>query len=425
MTRGEASPASSNIASAHVSTHGPDYLLDEDGDVMRTGDEQSHGYRATTRPRTVHFATPDIDETGVEAVARVLRSGWITTGAECRALEQELAEYLGVAHVVSMSSCTAALETAVAFLRLPRGAKIGIPTWTFAATALAAVHAGLQPILLDVEATTLNLDPDSLERAIDDGLSAAICVHFGGLPVSERIHQICADAGIPLVEDCAHSLGARDHRGMAAGQGTAGACFSFYATKNLTSGEGGALATDDDDLAQFARSYRLHGLSDDAWKRYHPDAPSGYDLLAAGIKGNLSDINAALARSQLRRFNDLQEHRRNLVIRYRANLSGEGVRFVPEAMADHSADHLLVVLLPEGASRESVVARLQARGISTSVHFQPLHTFDWFRRNAQIGPGGTTTADEVANFALSLPLHGRLGTDDVDFVCTELVESLA
>ena len=193
----------------------------------------------------IHFAVPDITEADVEAVSRVLRSGWITTGEECLELERELAEYLDVPHVVTMSSCTAALETALAHLGLGQGARVGVPTWTFTSTALAAHREDYQPVLLDVDADTLNLSPSALEDAIDEGLDAVVAVHLGGVPIDGRVHDLCQQAGIPLVEDAAHALGARDHRGMVAGQGTAGACFSFYAPKNLTSGEGGALATDD------------------------------------------------------------------------------------------------------------------------------------------------------------------------------------
>ena len=374
--------------------------------------------------KPIAFAVPDIDDDDIEAVTGVLRSGWITSGSECVALEAELAAYLGVPHVVSMSSATAALETAVAFLGLPPGSKIGIPTWTFVSTAISAVHSGLQPVLLDIDADTLNLDPASLERAIDDGISAVTGVHFGGLPFSPEIHDLCDAARIALIEDCAHSLGASDHRGRAAGQGTAGACFSFYATKNLTSGEGGALATDDAELASFAKSFRLHGLSADAWARYRPGAPSGYDLLAAGIKGNLSDVLAALARSQLRRFEQSQARRKELVHRYRTNLADVDVRFVPGEQVEGSANHLVVVVLPDRAERAAVVAELSLRRVSTSVHFQPLHTFGWFAEHASVGPGGTPHADALAARALSLPLHTRLSFDDVDVVCAALSDAI-
>jgi dTDP-4-amino-4,6-dideoxygalactose transaminase len=379
----------------------------------------------STATEPVIFAAPDITDDDLVAVTEVLRSGWITTGSECLALEAELAGYLDIPHVVAMSSCTAALETAVAYLDLPAGSTIGVPTWTFVSSALCAVHHGLKPVLLDVDPDTLNLAPDALARAIDEGLDAVIGVHFAGVALAPEVHTVCADAGIPFIEDAAHALGTRDHRGRVAGQGTAGACFSFYATKNLTSGEGGALTTDDDDLAAFARSFRLHGLSRDAWARYRPDGEAAYDVLAPGIKGNLPDVLAALARSQFQRFEQMQALRRTLVQRYRANLADiEGLRFVPGELDEGSADHLMVVLLPEGTHRPRVVERMRDLGVSTSVHFQPLHRFHWFQQHAQVGPGGTPVAESVMFQALSLPLHTNLTVGDVDRASAALLEAL-
>jgi dTDP-4-amino-4,6-dideoxygalactose transaminase len=237
---------------------------------------------------------------------------------------------------------------------------------------------------------------------------------------------LCSTNNIPLVEDAAHALGASDHRGRIAGQGTAGACFSFYATKNLTSAEGGALTTDNADLASFAKSYRLHGLSKDAWARYRPGSRMGYDVAAPGIKANLPDVLAAIARSQLNRFDDLQAHRRAMVERYRTNLTSiAGVRCIPGRLDTRSADHLMVVRLPDTSDRQAVVEHMQSCGVGTSVHFQPLHTFTWFELHAEIGPGGTSVADALMDHTLSLPLHSRLDVSDVDRVCDVLASALA
>jgi dTDP-4-amino-4,6-dideoxygalactose transaminase len=376
----------------------------------------------------IRFSAPDIGEAEVEAATRALLSGWITTGEECRSLEAELAGYLGVEHVVALSSCTAALEIAAAHLGLPRGARIGVPTWTFVSSALAPFHRGLRPVPLDIEADTFNLSPAALAAALEDGgLDAVIGVHFGGTPLSDEIHRLCADAGVPLIEDAAHALGARDSRGMVAGQGTAGCCYSFYATKNLTSAEGGALATDDPELAAFAQSFRLHGLSRDAWARYTPGAKTeGYDILGDGLKANLPDVLAAIARAQLERFPGLQARRRELALQYRATLATiPGLRIVPTTLADGGADHLMMVLLPEGVDRTAVQQQLGAAAIGSSVHFRPLHTFAWFAENGLAsGPGGTPVADTYVDRALSLPFHTRLSTDDVERVATVLRASL-
>lgn len=377
----------------------------------------------------IRFSAPDIGEAEVDAATRALLSGWITTGEECRSLEAELGEYLGVEHVVAVSSCTAALEIAAAALALPRGARIGVPTWTFVSSALAPFHRGLRPVPLDIDEATFNLSADALRAAIEgpDGLDAVIGVHFAGTPLSEEIHQICRDAGLPLIEDAAHALGASDARGMVAGQGTAGCCYSFYATKNLTSAEGGALATDDPELAAFAQSFRLHGLSRDAWARYTPGAKTeGYDILGDGLKANLPDVLAAVARAQLTRFPELQARRRELALRYRALLAAvPGLRLVPGELPDGGADHLMMVLLPEGTDRAEVQRRLSDESIGSSVHFRPLHTFSWFAEQGLLpGPGGTPVADTYAERALSLPLHTRLSDDDVELVVATLAQAL-
>ncbi len=367
------------------------------------------------------FSKPDFDETDAEAVLGVLRSGWLTSGQECAALEAELASYLGVDHVVAMSSCTAALETAIAALGLAPGSRVAVPTWTFVSTALAVIRHGAVPVLVDVDADTLNLSPEALAAALDEGVDAVVAVHFAGVPVAEEVHKLCAVAGLPLVEDAAHALGATDHRGRVGGQGTAGACFSFYATKNLTCGEGGALATDDAALASFARSYRLHGLSADSWSRHRTEDSAQYDLVASGIKANLPDLLAAMARTQLHRFDRLQARRRAIVDRYRTVLDAcPEVSPVPSEPVAGGADHLMVVVLPEGADRRAVTAAMTADGIGTSVHFRPLHRFEWFARHALVGPTGTPTADRAAARVLSLPLHPALTDDDVDRVCRSL-----
>lgn len=389
--------------------------VDRAGEEVRTNVDQE-----------IRFSLPDITDAEVDAVSRVLRSGWITTGSECLQLEEELAELTGAEHVVAVSSCTAALEIAVAHLGLPRGSRIGVPTWTFVSTALAPYHRGVRPVPLDVDEDDFNLSPEALERAIGD-LDAVIGVHFGGVPFRKEVRDLCATAGIPLIEDAAHALGASDDRGMVAGQGTAGCCWSFYATKNLTSAEGGALATDDAELAAFARSFRLHGLSQDAWARYDPKAKVGvYDVLGDGLKANLPDVLAALARAQLARFGAMQDRRRELSHRYRAALAAlPGVRCVPDEQAPDSADHLMMVILPPDADRTAVRETMQHAGVATSIHFPPLHRFDWFAREGLTpGPGGTPVADRYADRALSLPLHSRLADREVDRVCEALAEAL-
>lgn len=374
------------------------------------------------------FAAPDLHPSDRAALDRVLESKWLTTGIECQKLEDELCGELGAPFVVAVSSCTAALEIALAFLDLPAGGRIGVPTWTFVSTALAAHRSGGRVVLLDVDPETLNVDPDAVAAAVTDGLGALMPVHFGGVPVSPEIRAYCASEGVPIIEDAAHAFGARDDRGPINGKDVVAACYSFYATKNLSCGEGGALATFDERVASFARSFRLHGLSKDAWRRYLPDAkPEAalYDLVGPGIKANLPDLLAALARSQLARFASMQRSRRALVRRYRELLSElDGIRIVPGSLVEAGADHLMVVVLPAATDRSELVQRLAANGIPTSVHFQPLHLFDWMAKNAEVGRGGLGVAQKMAGRVLSLPLHTGLSFEDVERVVTGLDQAL-
>ncbi|WP_421121301.1 DegT/DnrJ/EryC1/StrS family aminotransferase [Aquihabitans daechungensis] len=376
---------------------------------------------AEEQEEPIGFALPHIIEADIEAVARVLRSGWLSTGAECAALEAELAERVEAPHVIAMSSCTAALQIAVASLRLPPGSRVGVPTWTFVASASAVVHAGAVPVLLDVDPDTLNLSPEAVEAAIAEGIDALMVVHFAGTAVDRAVLDLAAAAGIPVIEDAAHALGASDHRGPISGAGTVGACYSFYATKNLTSAEGGALATHDEELARFARSQRLHGLSNDAWGRYRVGANPEYDVAEPGLKANMPDVLAALAHSQLARFDQMQARRREIVTRYRTGVDAfDGCAVVPGTADERSADHLFVIVLPEGVERSEVTAAMAAAGIGTSVHFRPVHRFTWFRDHAPTGPTGVAVADRMAARTLSLPLHAGMTDREVDRVLDTL-----
>jgi dTDP-4-amino-4,6-dideoxygalactose transaminase len=373
----------------------------------------------------IHFARPAIDASDIEAVVRVLESGWLSTGDECRKLEAELAAEVGAPHVVAVSSCTAALQIALDAQRFAPGARVGVPTWTFAASANTVVHAGAQPVLLDVDADTLNVSLPAVEAALAEGLDALVVVHFAGVAVDRAVLDLAAEHGVPVIEDAAHAIGTSDHRGPVSGLGTVGAAFSFYATKNLTSGEGGALATHDDELASFARRHRLHGLSQDAWARYQVGGNPTYDLVEPGLKANLPDLLAALARTQLARFPDLQARRRQITTRYRELLaSSPEVRCVPGEPDPRSADHLFVVILPEGVDRAEVVSAMGKEQIGVSVHFRPVHTFGWYAEHADVGPGGVPVADALADRALSLPLHPGLSDADVDRVVGALGQAL-
>ncbi len=369
------------------------------------------------------FSTPFITEGDIEAVVAVMRSGWITTGNECRAFEAELADYLGGGEAVAVSSATTAEEICLAYLDLPPGARVGVPNWTFVSTALAAHRVGAVPVLLDVDRDTLNLSPESLEAALIEGLDAVVGVHYGGVAFSAAIRELCEHHGVPLIEDAAHAFGTVDDRGPIRGQGTAGACLSFYATKNLATGEGGAILTDDPDLAAFARTYRLHGMSADAIDRYRRPGAHGYDVETPGLKANMPDILATLGRSQLRRFEETQLTRRLLTSRYRSGLAGLDLRVIPGEPDPGSADHLFVIDLLDRERRDRVIDALREDDIGSSVHFRPLDTFAWFIENQiPVGPSGLAVCNELDGRVMSLPLHVGLSAADVDRIVSVVSE---
>ncbi len=379
------------------------------------------------RPHRVQVNAPTISEDDRRAVDRVLSTGWIGTGPECAAFESELRDVLGAAHVVCVSSCTAAIELMLDHLQLRPGARVAVPAWTYVATALPAVHRGAQIVLIDSDPHTLTMDPASLERAMDDApVDVVIPVHLAGVPAPRALWDLADAHGARVVEDAAHAFGARDELGPLRGIGSVGAAFSFHATKNLTCGEGGAVVTTDDDLAQSLRHARLHGLERDAWDRETSGTWAMGDVEEPGRKANLPDLLAALGRSQLASFAERQAIRRALVERYRSRLVDvERLHLIPAGAVPGSADHLVMVALPVGVDRRAVVDALAEEGISTGLHYSPLHRMSWFAANASIAPGGLTVCDDMADRVMTLPLHASLGLDDVDEVCASLEKCLA
>jgi dTDP-4-amino-4,6-dideoxygalactose transaminase len=377
------------------------------------------GGRVPARP--VPFARVEICEEARRAAARVLESGWVTTGPEVVAFERELAEWVGTGSAVAVASCTAAIELALRALELPRGAKVLTSTMTFCGAVHAIVHAGLVPVLADVDPVTLCSDAPACAAAARraGGVDAMVVTHYAGYPAP--VEELAAAAGLPLarvVEDAAHALGTwMDTRPV--GTISAATCFSFYATKNLPIGEGGMVTTDDQAIADHVRRARLHGMSADAWKRYLPGSAWGYSVEVAGLKANMTDLQAAIGRAQLRRFASWQERRALLARRYDEHLAGiPGLRPPPRPARGRHAWHLYAVQVePEfGIGRDELIARLAERDVGCSVHFIPVHRFPYFRDLLGAELGRFPNADAAFRRIVSLPLHPGLELEDVDHV---------
>jgi perosamine synthetase len=361
------------------------------------------------------------------AVERVLSSGWVTTGPECAAFEDEFAALVGADHAITVSSCTAAIELSLRALRLPPRSRVLVPAITFCGAVEAVAHAGHVPVIADVDPATGELSAATCRAAADEcgGVDALLVLHYAGYPAD--VAELADAAGLPLsrvVEDAAHALGTWVD-GRQVGTLSAATCFSFYATKNLPIGEGGMITTDDPDLAGWIRSARLHGMSSDAWRRYLPGGSWRYTVTEAGLKANMSDVQAAIGRAQLRHLDGWQRQRADVAARYATALGSVPGIDTPRAPArGRHAWHLYPIRVkPEfGMSRDELSRRLGERGIGTSVHFIPLHHMPRYREVSVQPSGGLPGADSVFEELLSLPMYPGLTDRELDEVCTTIAD---
>lgn len=373
----------------------------------------------------IPFAVTRISPEARRAAQRVLASGWVTTGHETELFEAEFAAYVRAEHAVAVSSCTAALELALRALRLPPDARVLVPDVTFCGAAHAVLHAGLLPVLVDVDPNTGMASPATVARAAREcGCPHALMVlHYAGAPAP--VAELADAARLPLshvVEDAAHALGT-SVGDRPVGSLSRATCFSFYATKNLPIGEGGMVTTDDAELAERIRRTRLHGMSADAWRRNLPGGSWRYTVEEGGLKANMTDVQAAVGRAQLRHFDEWQRRRRALAERYDAALEAvPGLEPLDVTVPGRHARHLYVVRVLEefGTGRDELIDRLAESGIGTSVHFIPLHHMPYFQRAAPARPDGLPGADALFPQLLSLPLYPDLTEQAVDRVCAEL-----
>jgi dTDP-4-amino-4,6-dideoxygalactose transaminase len=375
----------------------------------------------------VPFAAPSFGQQEVEAVTRVVRGGWVSTGPEAEAFEAEFAAYVGARHALAVSSCTAALHLAMLALGVRSGEAI-VPATTFTATAAAVVHAGATPRLADVDPVTLNLTVETATAALRPTTRAILPVHFAGRMADLRgLRELADRHGLLLIEDAAHALPAwRD--GCRAGQVGDAAAFSFFATKPITSAEGGMLCTREEVVADTARVWSLHGISKEAVNRYRPGGSALYEVHHPGFKYNLSDLHAALGRAQLARADELHRRRRQIAARYLEALGDVAEVELPPAdhHRDHSAWYLFVIrLVLERLTidREAFCDELHARGVGTSVHFKPLHLFDYWRETAPRATDRLTNAEATYPRLVSLPIFPAMTPAAVERVA-ETVRSV-
>lgn len=401
----------------------------------------------------IPFARPGFVDEDAEAAAEVIRSGWWTTGPQAHAFEEEFAAYVGAPHAIAVNSCTAALHLALAACGVGAGEGVIVPAMTFAATAEVATYSGSVPLLADVEEDTSNIDVAQLRvllqalgadkpeaalaeavsvgalapgsaRAIGSGCSraaAVIPVHYAGQACRMgELLPLASEHGLRVIEDAAHAVETTCGDRKVGTMGDASA-FSFYATKNVSTGEGGMITTNDPRLAERMRRLSLHGISHDAWNRYTDKGSWYYEIVEPGFKYNMTDIAAVLGRRQLARIDEMAERRREIAATY----TGRFERLAEVAPPRHVTDgvhawHLYVlrlVLERLAIDRAAFIEELRAAGIGASVHFIPLHLHPYYRERFGFTRGDFPVAERLYDTIVSLPLYPRLTDGEVERVC--------
>lgn len=370
------------------------------------------------------LARPWIGDREKELVLEALDSGWITTGPKTHELARRVADLAGAAHGVALNSATGALHLGLAAAGVKEGDEVITPTYTFVACVNVIEHLGARPVLVDIDPETLCLDPGAVAAAITDRTAAIMPVDYAGHPCDyDALCALSRERDIPLVEDAAHALGAA-WKGRPVGSIADVTAFSFYATKNLTTGEGGAAVTNDPQIAERIELLSLHGMNRDAWKRYSDTGAWYYEVVAPGFKYNMSDILAAVGLGQLERFAEFQRRRGALVARYEASLADVPEVSIPTVRAGAThAWHLYPLRLELErlrCDRKQFIDELRAENIGTSVHFIPIHMHPYFQELLAPRAGAFPSADDAYRRAVTLPLFPLMSEADADDVCAAI-----
>jgi dTDP-4-amino-4,6-dideoxygalactose transaminase len=373
------------------------------------------------------YGAPLIGEAEIAEVVDTLRSGWLGTGPKTQRFEALMAAYLGLPAAVALNSCTAGLHLALDVLGIGPGDEVITTPMTFVATANVIVHRGATPVFADVDPLTGNLDPATVAAAITPRTKAIIVVHYTGRAADMAgLGALARRHGLALVEDCAHAIETLYHGAHA---GTLGdiAAFSFYATKNLVTGEGGLVVTTRPELQDALRSRSLHGLNRNAWQRYGASGSGSYEAIYPGYKYNMMDIQASLGIHQLARLDSSWARRRSIAQQYDAAFAGLDILRTPAPTAADCRDayHLYPVRLQLPAlsvDRDGFATALRERRIGTGVHFWPVHLHRWYRETFQFQTGAFPHAEAIGISTLSLPLSPAMSDADTERVITAVLD---
>lgn len=389
--------------------------------------------RPPTRPvrskeRFLVFGQPAIGEPEIAEVVDSLHARWLGTGPKVARLEREFAAYKGVPHAVAVHSCTAALHLSILAAGLQPGDEVITTPLTFCATVNAILHAGATPVLADVDRRSMNLDPAAVERAITPRARAILPVHFAGRACDmDALGDVAERHGLSIIEDCAHAI-ETEHRGRKAGTFGDFGCFSFYATKNMTCGEGGMVLARDEASAARIKVLALHGMSKDAWKRFGDDGYKHYSVVELGYKYNMMDLQAAIGLHQLPRLEGWLLRRGEIWRRYDAAFASLPLELPAQPAPDtRHALHLYTVLLDEARARltrDEFLSAMTAQGIGVGVHYLAIPEHPYYQQRFGWRPEAWPIATEIGRRTVSLPLSGALSDADVADVIAAVMEIL-
>lgn len=368
------------------------------------------------------YGKPKLEEPEIEEVVGCMRRGWIGTGPKVRQFETDFAKYKGASHAIALNSCTAALHLSMFAANIGPGDEVITTPMTFCATINSIIHCGATPVLADCRPDTMNIDPVEIEKKVTARTKAILPVHFAGLCCDmDAIMEIAGMYDLLVIEDCAHAIESKYHSQPAGTFGDIG-CFSFYVTKNVVTGEGGMIITEDDRFAGRIKVLGLHGMSKDAWKRFSDKGYKHYQVIHAGYKYNMMDIQAAMGIEQLKRVDTYWQHRKKIWHRYNDAFESLPCFLPKDAESDSKhAYHLYPVMLDIeklGKERDWFLNALTAENIGVGVHYQPVHMHPFYHKTFGWQPGDFPHAEWVGERTLSLPLSAALEQNDVEDVIT-------
>ena len=385
----------------------------------------------------IPFAKVVCDGRELQYIQEVLASGWLTTASQCRAFEEEFGRAVGSPHALAVNSCTSALHLALEAAGVGPGDEVIVPALTFTATAEVIRYLGADPVIMDVDFETGLLRPESVRELARPRVKAVLPVHYGGQSVrmltdetGPGLLEVARELGLKVIEDAAHAFPARYQAGgpMVGGLAETACCFSFYANKTITCGEGGLLATGSEETAARARIMRMHGIDREVWDRFRAKTPAWqYDVVAPGYKYNLPDVLAAIGRAQLERAEEFRRERERCARRYLAALGTLENLALPRlraglTSADHSWHLFPVVLKPGGPGRDRVVEEMSARGIDLSVHYRPLYRMKYYAERYNLSPEAFPETEKIWAGTFSLPIYPTLSNEEIDYICAALSE---